>query len=200
MTPAMNSCAIDTFGADAVDDHDDRRRDQQAERAGAGERADRDVLGIAARAASSGSVILPIVAHVAADEPDTAAKIVQPMMFVCSSRPGSALEPRREALEHVFGRAACETGSRPSTRRAAARSASSDDAEPQIVDGMTSSIGATAKSSMPIEARRRAARPHPDAAAEQDAGAPQRGLGCREAGPFTVLLGEWPRVPSAACS
>ena len=35
-------------GGDAIDDHDDRRRDQQAERAGAGQRADGDVLGIAA--------------------------------------------------------------------------------------------------------------------------------------------------------
>src|SRR5947208_11392090 len=30
-----------------------------------------------------------MVAHVAAEEPDTAAKIVQPMMFVCKSRPGT---------------------------------------------------------------------------------------------------------------
>ncbi len=30
-----------------------------------------------------------MVAHVAADEPDTAAKIAQPTTFTCSSRPGS---------------------------------------------------------------------------------------------------------------
>src|SRR5512134_2289911 len=41
------------------------------------------------RRESSGSVILPIVAQVAADEPDTAAKIAQPMMLVCSRRPGT---------------------------------------------------------------------------------------------------------------
>src|ERR1043165_3583814 len=38
---------------------------------------------------NSGSVILPIVAQGGADEPETAAKIVQPMMFVCKSRPGT---------------------------------------------------------------------------------------------------------------
>ncbi len=32
---------------------------------------------------------MPIVAQVAADEPETAAKIVQPMTFVCRSRPGN---------------------------------------------------------------------------------------------------------------
>src|SRR5438105_1740039 len=37
---------------------------------------------------SSGSVILPVVAQVAADEPETAAKIVHPMMLVWSRRPG----------------------------------------------------------------------------------------------------------------
>src|SRR6478736_4311564 len=41
------------------------------------------------RLLSSGSVILPMVAQVAAELPDTAAKIVQPMMLVCSRRPGS---------------------------------------------------------------------------------------------------------------
>ena len=74
-------------GAHAVDDHDDRGRNQQAERAGAGQRADDHLLGVAARL-SSGSVILPMVAQVAALEPDTAAKMAQPTMLVCSSRPG----------------------------------------------------------------------------------------------------------------
>ncbi len=31
----------------------------------------------------------PIVAHVAAEEPDTAAKMAQPTTFTCSSRPGN---------------------------------------------------------------------------------------------------------------
>ena len=31
----------------------------------------------------------PMVAQVAAEEPDTAAKIAQPITFTCSSRPGS---------------------------------------------------------------------------------------------------------------
>ena len=37
---------------------------------------------------SSGIDILPIVAAVAAEEPETAAKIPQPKMFTCNSRPG----------------------------------------------------------------------------------------------------------------
>src|SRR5580765_3328760 len=41
------------------------------------------------RLLSSGSVILPIVAQVADEDPETAANIVQPMMLVCSSRPGT---------------------------------------------------------------------------------------------------------------
>src|SRR6185503_6433183 len=41
------------------------------------------------RFSSSGSAILPIVAQVAADEPDTAAKMPQPMTFTWISRPGS---------------------------------------------------------------------------------------------------------------
>ena len=36
----------------------------------------------------SGSVILPMVAQVAALDPDTAAKMVQPITLVCSRRPG----------------------------------------------------------------------------------------------------------------
>src|SRR3546814_11203122 len=40
------------------------------------------------RARSSGMVILPMVAQVAADEPETAAKMVQPITLVCSRRPG----------------------------------------------------------------------------------------------------------------
>ena len=97
ITPAMNSCAIETFGADAVDDHDDRRRDQQPERAGAGQRADRHALGIAARAPAPAASSCRSSRRSRRDEPETAAKIVQPMMLVCSRRPGSALQPRREA-------------------------------------------------------------------------------------------------------
>src|SRR3546814_15513898 len=37
---------------------------------------------------SSGMVILPMVAQVAAEEPETAAKMAQPRTLVCSSRPG----------------------------------------------------------------------------------------------------------------
>ena len=41
------------------------------------------------RLRSSGMDIFPIVAQVAAEEPEMAAKIAQPKTFVCSSRPGS---------------------------------------------------------------------------------------------------------------
>src|SRR4051795_13019206 len=41
------------------------------------------------RLSSSGSEILPMVAQVAADEPETAAKMPHPITFTCVNRPGS---------------------------------------------------------------------------------------------------------------
>ena len=98
----------------AVDDHDVRRRDQEAERAGAGERADRDVLGVAALAAARRATMRPTTCVVAADEPEIAAKIEQPMTLTCSRRPGSSAGPRRQPAETAIATAACGTGSRPS--------------------------------------------------------------------------------------
>ena len=40
---------------------------------------------------NSGSDIRPMVAQVAADDPETAAKIVQPATLMCSIRPGNHL-------------------------------------------------------------------------------------------------------------
>ncbi len=158
ITPAMNRCAIDTFGRHAVDDHDDRRRDQQSQRARAGQRADGDVLGIAAarklgqgHLADGGAGRRRRARDGGEDRAADDVGVQQPAR--------DALEPRRQALEHVFATAACETGSRPSTRTAAARSASSDDAEPQMVTAMASPAGRDENNSMPIHATPASAMP-----------------------------------------
>src|SRR6185503_7244830 len=49
----------------------------------------RQVFSSYPRRLSSGSATFAIVAHVAADEPDTVPNTAQPRMFTCISRPGS---------------------------------------------------------------------------------------------------------------
>ena len=88
-------------GGDAVDDHDDRRRDQQPQRARAGQRADGDGLRVAAalelgqrhladRRAGRRRGSRDCREDRAADD----VGVEQPA--------GHALEPRRQALEHVL--------------------------------------------------------------------------------------------------
>jgi hypothetical protein len=95
------------FGGDAVDDHDDRRGNQQAERAGAGQGADRDVFRVTAlgqfrqgdladggaggrrRARDGGE-------NGAADD------------IGVKQTAGQLFQPGREALEHVFGEPGAE--------------------------------------------------------------------------------------------
>src|SRR5512134_1862962 len=110
------------------------------------------------RRESSGNVILPIVAQVAADEPDTAAKIVQPMMFVCSSRPGShcshGARPRNRPSEsRVFSRISpihTNSGSAVSVQL---------DSDPHTVSARASPPGRVVKSSMPSQATPSTAMP-----------------------------------------
>src|SRR3546814_8023804 len=63
------------------------------------------------RARSSGMVILPMVAQVAAEEPETAAKMVQPITLVCSTRPGmrvnNAARPRHKTAERRVRKPKC---------------------------------------------------------------------------------------------
>jgi hypothetical protein len=77
-----------------------------------------------------------MVAQVAADEPETAAKIVQPMMLVCSSR-RAAREPRGEAAEHVLRQPRAEQDlAHPEEQRQ--RGEGPGGHEPQIVTAMAS--------------------------------------------------------------
>ncbi len=104
------------------------------------------------RRASSGSVILPIVAHVAAELPDTAAKIVQPMMFVCSSRPGTrsshGARPRNMSSDNRVRKRIS-----PIHTKSGSAVRVHDDALPQIVTAIASpAAGCFEKNSIPIHA------------------------------------------------
>src|SRR5690606_10317576 len=103
-------------------------------------------------------LILPMVAQVAADEPETAAKIVQPMMLVCSRRPGmrviqgarprnmssdSLVRKRISPIQMNIGRAV---------------SVQLEDA-PQMVVTMASPTGREVNSAMAIQPQ--ASRPRP---------------------------------------
>src|SRR3954452_7306514 len=99
-----------------------------------------------------------MVAHVAADDPETAAKIVQPMMLVCSRRPGTrsshGANPRNMSSDRrVRNRISpIHTNSGSAVRV-------HDDAVPQIVTAIASPAGRDEKSSMPIHATPASARP-----------------------------------------
>jgi hypothetical protein len=101
---------------------------------------------------------LPIVAQVADDEPDTAAKIVQPMMFVCKRRPGTrsshGASPRNMSSEsRVRNRIS------PIQQKSGRAVSVHDDAVPQIVTAIASPAGRDEKSVMPIQATPASARP-----------------------------------------
>ena len=75
-------------GQHAVDDHVDRRRDQDAERAARRDGAEEQPLGVAALL-DLASATVPIVAAVATLDPEVAANIAQAAMLECISPPGS---------------------------------------------------------------------------------------------------------------
>ena len=94
-------------GGDAVDDHDDRRRDQQPQRARARERADGHALRVAAllqfgqrHLADGRAGRRRRARHGGEDRAADDVGVQQP--------PGHPLEPRREALEHVLGQPRAE--------------------------------------------------------------------------------------------
>src|SRR5450631_3129494 len=99
-----------------------------------------------------------MVAHVAADEPETAAKIVQPMMLVCSRRPGTRSSQGARPLN-------MSSDSRVRKRISPIHTNSGravrvhEDAEPQIVTAIASPAGRDAKRSMPIHATPASAMP-----------------------------------------
>ncbi len=92
---------------DPVDDHDDRGRDEQAQRARARERADRHVLGVAAapelrqrHLADGGAGGRARARHGREDRAADDVGVQQPA--------GNALQPGGEALEHVLRQARAE--------------------------------------------------------------------------------------------
>src|SRR5688572_4832105 len=99
-----------------------------------------------------------MVAQVAAEDPDTAAKMVQPITLVCSSRPGKRLtqgaRPRNMlSLSFVRKRISpiqTKSGSAVSVQLEAA---------PQTVTAMASPAGRAENSSMPIQATPARVRP-----------------------------------------
>ena len=83
-----------------------------------------------------------MVAQVAADEPDTAAKIVQPMMLVCSSRPGTRSSHGASPLNMSSDSRVRNRISPIQTNSGSAVSVH-DDALPQIVTAIASPAGAS---------------------------------------------------------
>src|SRR5690606_40659500 len=87
------------------------------------------------RARSSGMVILPTVAQVAALDPDTAAKIVQPRMLVCSRRPGKRFIQGARPL-NMSSESRVRNRISPIQRNSGRAVSVQDDAAPQIVTAM----------------------------------------------------------------
>src|SRR5690242_2461559 len=99
-----------------------------------------------------------MVAQVAADDPDTAAKIVQPMTLVCSSRPGSrpthGARPRNMlSLSLVRKRISPIQMKRGRAVRVQL------EADPHTVTAIASPAGRDENSSIPIQATPASVRP-----------------------------------------
>src|ERR1700694_5290958 len=99
-----------------------------------------------------------MVAQGAADEPDTAAKMVQPMMLVCRRRPGTRSSQGARPLNMSSDNRVRKRISPIHTNNGSAVRVH-DDAEPQIVTAMASPAGRDEKSSMPIQATPASALP-----------------------------------------
>jgi hypothetical protein len=96
-------------------------------------------------------VILPTVAQVAADEPETAAKMAQPITLVCSSRPGRRLSQGARPLNRSSDSRVRNRISPIHRKSGRAVSVQLEDA-PQMVTAMASPAGRLEKISMPIQA------------------------------------------------
>src|SRR5882672_1154136 len=110
------------------------------------------------RAASSGSVILPMVAHVAADDPDTAAKMVHPMMLVCSRRPGTRSSHGASPL-NMYSESRVRNRISPIHTNNGSAVSVHDEADPQMVTAIASPAGREENNSMPIHATPASAMP-----------------------------------------
>src|SRR5947207_4994335 len=92
-----------------------------------------------------------MVAQVAADEPDTAAKIVQPMMLVCSNRPGTRSSQGASPLNMSSDSRVRKRTSPIQTKSGSAVSVQ-DDAVPQIVTAIASPAEREEKSAIAVQA------------------------------------------------
>src|SRR6185369_5674425 len=157
MMPAMNSCAIDTF---AVTPYTIMMIDGGISRPSVPAPASVPIVMSSGypRALNSGSVIFPMVAQVAAEDPDTAAKIVQPMMLVCSRRPGSRSSQGASPLNMSSDNRVRNRIS-PIQQKSGSAVSVHDEAVPQIVTAMASPAGRDEKSSIPIHATPASANP-----------------------------------------
>ena len=99
-----------------------------------------------------------MVAHVAALEPDTAAKMVQPMMLVCSRRPGMRESHGARPL-NMSSESRVRKRISPIHTKSGSAVSVHDESDPQIVTAMASPTGRLVKSSMPIHATPRSERP-----------------------------------------
>src|SRR5206468_6454791 len=99
-----------------------------------------------------------MVAQVAADEPDTAAKMVQPIMLVCSSLPGTRSSHGANPLNMSSDKRVRNRISPIHTNNGSAVSVH-DEALPQMVTAMASPAGRDENSSMPIQATPASERP-----------------------------------------
>ena len=99
-----------------------------------------------------------MVAQVAADDPDTAAKIVQPMILVCSRRPGTRSSHGASPL-NMSSESRVRNRISPIHTNSGRAVNVHDDADPQIVTAIASPAGREEKSSMPIHATPASAMP-----------------------------------------
>src|SRR5436309_12514244 len=92
-----------------------------------------------------------MVAQVANEEPETPAKIVQPMMFVCNSRPGTRSSHGARPLNMSSDKRVRNRISPIQTKRGSAVNVH-DDEVPQMVTAIASPAGRAEKSVIPIHA------------------------------------------------
>ena len=99
-----------------------------------------------------------MVAQVAADEPDTAAKMVQPMMLVCSRRPGRRSSQGARPL-NMSSESLVRNRISPIQMNSGSAVRVQDEAEPQMVTAIASPTGRLVNNSMPIQATPVSVRP-----------------------------------------
>ena len=101
---------------------------------------------------------MPTVAQVAADDPETAAKIVHPMILAWRSRPGS-LSSQGESPLNMSSESRVRKRISPIQMNSGSAVSVHDEDEPQMVITMLSPTGRLVNSAMPIQATPISVRP-----------------------------------------